>query len=410
MSTTTAYASIVKHERDAATGDLLVYGRATSDDLDLDQQVCDPTWLGKAMPEWFASGANVREQHSSIAAGIGTELKQLGSAWDLSSRVVDPVSARKVEAGVLKGYSVGIRNAQVVKDATAPNGRIVGGQIVEVSLVDRPANPTCTLTLAKALKPGPSTATADDVDSERRLLKVEELTDRTGEPLAALKALDPDLAKGDPARQARDIAGAQDAIATIAALIQSEAQCLADGAPSEVCDIDLLLSSVRALEWFICREKETLPMAHIGLSDDPETTKGGNPFPPKDDKPAGKKKPGDGDDDGDEELDAEGKPIKKKTPPKADKADGADLTELVKAAVAEAVAPIQAQLAKAMEQPAPGGPVLTRTTEDTTKAVAREGLLAKAAEYERIAYGLNGPDRDSYLQLAADTRAGATIS
>jgi hypothetical protein len=31
--------------------------------LDLDQQVCDPAWLEKAMPDWFQSGGNIREMH-----------------------------------------------------------------------------------------------------------------------------------------------------------------------------------------------------------------------------------------------------------------------------------------------------------------------------------------------------------
>jgi len=60
-----------------------------------------------------------------------------------------------------------------VKDIAAPNGRIIGGQIVEVSLVDRPCNPTCTLTLTKAAKPGVSKAAT--VDADRMLVKVEEL-------------------------------------------------------------------------------------------------------------------------------------------------------------------------------------------------------------------------------------------
>lgn len=413
MDTTTAYAEIVKAERNAE-GDLVVVGKATGPDLDLDQQICDPEWLKTAMPAWMSSGGNIREQHSSIAAGVATELEQNGDSWMVTATVVDPVSARKVEKGVLKGFSIGIRNPRIVKDARAPGGIITGGTVVETSLVDRPANPTCMLLLAKMAKPGPTQA-----EVSKGLVRVEELHDRSAEPLAALKALGVDVGKGDPARQARDIAGAQDAIACIACLIQSEAQCLADGALVEAVDIDLLLDATRALGWFITREKEH-SMAHVALSADPATTAptaevvkgdGGKPFPPKKD---GESKPAE--DSEKEELDADGKPIKKKTPPKDDAAKKAvdgeqtDLTELVKAAVAEATAPILAQLAKAMEQPAPGGPVLTRTQQDTTKAAAREHTLNKAAEYERRAYELNGLDRDAYLELAAQTRATAPTS
>jgi len=131
-------------------GSLIVYGKATGPDLDLDQQICDPDWLKTAMPQWMATGANVREQHQSIAAGVGLELSASGDDWMLKSEVVDENTKRKVEKGVLKGYSIGIKGARIVKSEDAPNGRIVGGQIVEVSLVDRPANPTAVIEIAKA--------------------------------------------------------------------------------------------------------------------------------------------------------------------------------------------------------------------------------------------------------------------
>lgn len=162
--TTTLYAEIVKAERNE-DGDLVVVGKATGPDLDLDSQICDPAWLAKAMPEWMSTGGNLREQHSSIAAGVATELSQEGDSWMVAGLIVDPVSARKVEKGVLKGYSIGVRHPQVIKDKVARGGRVVGGTVVEVSLVDRPCNPTCTLTLAKAMT----------VDDSPELVKVEEL-------------------------------------------------------------------------------------------------------------------------------------------------------------------------------------------------------------------------------------------
>jgi len=132
-------------------GTLLVYGVATDPTLDVDRQICDPSWLKQAMPQWFTSGANVREQHSSIAAGVGVELAAEGDKWMLKSEVVDPVTQTKVRKKVLKGYSIGIKGAQVIKDDAAPNGRIVGGTIVEVSLVDRPANPSARIEIAKSV-------------------------------------------------------------------------------------------------------------------------------------------------------------------------------------------------------------------------------------------------------------------
>ncbi len=147
-------ADITKAERDEH-GDLIVVGTAASNRLDIDRQIADPSWLKSALPAWARWG-NVREQHSKIAAGIGLELEETDATtgtWHLKSAVIDEGTARKVEKGVLKGYSIGIKNPTVVKDAQAPGGRITGGEIVEISLVDRPANPDCLVTVAKAAGP-----------------------------------------------------------------------------------------------------------------------------------------------------------------------------------------------------------------------------------------------------------------
>jgi hypothetical protein len=159
--TTTSYFSIEKADRNA-DGTMTVYGKATDDSLDIDQQICDGDWLKRAMPAWFKSGGNIREQHSQIAAGVAKEYEAKADGHYIGVLVVDPVSVKKVDAGVLKGFSVGIKNPRVVRDSKAANGRIVDGQIVEISLVDRPANPNCQLVLAKS------------VDGAKDLVQVEE--------------------------------------------------------------------------------------------------------------------------------------------------------------------------------------------------------------------------------------------
>jgi uncharacterized membrane protein YgcG len=161
---TTSYFGIEKADRNA-DGTLTVYGKATDDSVDIDQQICDADWLDRAMPAWFKSGGNIREQHSNIAAGVAKEYEQKRDGHYITALVVDPVSVKKVENGVLKGFSIGIKNPRVTRDKVAANGRIVDGQIVEVSLVDRPANPNCQLVLAKS------------VDGDSTLMQVEELTE-----------------------------------------------------------------------------------------------------------------------------------------------------------------------------------------------------------------------------------------
>jgi hypothetical protein len=149
LDMTTAFFNIIKADKNA-DGTLMVYGKATDDSLDIDQQICDPVWLDRAMPDWFKSGGNIREQHSNIAAGVAKEYEKKNDGHYIRALVVDPVSVKKVDTGVLKGFSIGIKSPRVVRDQKAANGRIIDGQIVEVSLVDRPANPNCQLVLAKS--------------------------------------------------------------------------------------------------------------------------------------------------------------------------------------------------------------------------------------------------------------------
>jgi len=174
---TSVYADILKYD-DNGDGTLTVYGKATDDALDIDQQICDPVWLDKAMPDWFRTGGNIREQHSNIAAGVAKEYEAKADGHYISALVVDPVSVKKVQNRVLRGFSIGIKSPRVVRDQKAANGRIIDGQIVEVSLVDRPANPNCQLVLAKS------------INGEKTLTKVEELLETNiekeiaGEPMA----------------------------------------------------------------------------------------------------------------------------------------------------------------------------------------------------------------------------------
>ena len=147
---------ITKFER-TADGDLMVYGKATDGSVDSDEQIVDPDFSSKAIQDWLSSGANVRVQHNSQRdpAGIGVEATTDadGSTW-VKSLVVEPVAQRLVEKGALRAYSVGIARPKIVRDGVARGGRIVDGQIVEISLVDRPANKNCGIQLVKSAASG----------------------------------------------------------------------------------------------------------------------------------------------------------------------------------------------------------------------------------------------------------------
>lgn len=148
---TYAYAlDIAKAERDE-NGDLIVYGKATGPDRDLDGDRCDPGWLKRAMPKWFEWG-NMREMHQPVLAGIGLEMTQDGDDWYVKSKVIDEKVAKKIEEKGYKGQSIGIKNG--LRQTRDGQPWIVDGEIVEISYVDRPCNPTAKLAIAKVAGDG----------------------------------------------------------------------------------------------------------------------------------------------------------------------------------------------------------------------------------------------------------------
>ena len=238
----TSYVDILKYDKND-DGTLTVYGKATSDDLDIDQQICDNDWLKKAMPEWFKSGGNIREQHSSIAAGVATEYEEKGDGFYVTAKVVDKNSILKVEHKVLKGFSIGIKGPRVVRDNKAANGRIVDGQIVELSLVDRPANPTCQLVLAKSVG-GESTLSAVP---EELIETVETPTKETQVAKSVLAETILEMVKsanGDTVKF--DQASYDTARRALAQLIITEAGEMADGS-DERDDIEELIEAIKHL-------------------------------------------------------------------------------------------------------------------------------------------------------------------
>ena len=251
MEFANAYAAIIKADKNE-DGTLTVYGKATDDSIDMDNQICDATWLDRAMPEWMKSGGNIREQHSNIAAGVAKELETKADGHYISVLVVDPVSVKKVEAGVLKGFSIGIKSPRVVRDTKAVNGRIIDGQIIEISLVDRPANPNAKLIMAKS------------VEGESSLVQVEELHEyKAPLPSAVIKATKKG-SKMDQLKQITELAKSltpdtvkfnkeafDKARTALAELIVVEANEMATEGSNEKDSIEALLDAVKHLfNWY----------------------------------------------------------------------------------------------------------------------------------------------------------------
>lgn len=227
-----SYAGIVKSEKQS-DGTLKVYGKATDDSIDIDKQICDEAWLAKAMPDWFVSGGNIREQHSSIAAGVATDYEKKADGHYITALIVDPTSVKKVETGVLKGFSIGIRSPRVIRDEKAAGGRIVDGQIVEISVVDRPANPNAKLMLAKAADGG-------------ELMAVEQIDIPT--PGDVFKTVDAPVEAEVVAEVVEEIVADETVVAEVVAeeIIEAEAEKSVDGDIVKF-DQDLYDTALKAL-------------------------------------------------------------------------------------------------------------------------------------------------------------------
>lgn len=133
-------------------GDLIVYGKATDASVDSDEQIVDADWSAKALDEWLKTGGNIRVQHSPYLypAGKGMEVTTSEDGHFVKALVVEDTAKKLVSKGVLTAYSVGIGRPQIIRDGAAKGGRIVGGKLIEISLVDRPANANCGFTIAKS--------------------------------------------------------------------------------------------------------------------------------------------------------------------------------------------------------------------------------------------------------------------
>lgn len=152
---TSLFAEIFKIEKPDA-GTRLVHARISDETKDLDDQIADKAWLDRALPDWFKWG-NVRDMHQPNVVGKATELTDVPDqkGFDGVLKIVDPLAIRKLDEGLYGGVSIGISKPRVVNERgtmVSPDkpGRIVGGKIVEVSLVDHPANENCKLALVLA--------------------------------------------------------------------------------------------------------------------------------------------------------------------------------------------------------------------------------------------------------------------
>lgn len=140
------FAEIAKTE-EQDDGTIKVWGWASTGAVDSDGEIVTPEAMKAALPDYMKFGA-VREMHQPKAAGTAIEasVDDEGKTW-FGAHVVDSEAVKKCRAGVYKGFSIGGK----VTDRDQMNKSIIKGiKLVEVSLVDRPANPEAVITVMKA--------------------------------------------------------------------------------------------------------------------------------------------------------------------------------------------------------------------------------------------------------------------
>lgn len=120
-----------------------VSGYASTECLDMDGETVAKTAIEAALPGYW-QWRNIREMHQPSAVGVAQEANIDDKGLYLTAKISDNDAWQKCLDGVYKGFSIGGR-----KLAKTGN-KITKIDLVEVSIVDRPSNPECTLTVQKA--------------------------------------------------------------------------------------------------------------------------------------------------------------------------------------------------------------------------------------------------------------------
>jgi HK97 family phage prohead protease len=133
------YASIIKADDEQR----LVYGYASTEALDSQGEKVTKAAVVDALDDYMTF-ANLREMHQNSAVGITKEAEIDDKGLYIVGKVVDDAAWKKVKEGVYKGFSIGGRKI------TKIDNEVTKVAIREISLVDRPANPECTIELYKS--------------------------------------------------------------------------------------------------------------------------------------------------------------------------------------------------------------------------------------------------------------------
>lgn len=158
-------------------GTLMVSGIASSETVDGVGEIVRSDAMKAAIPDYMKFGA-VREMHQPIAAGTAVSIEvDAAGLTHFEAHVVDESSVKKVNTGVLKGFSIGGR----VTERDPLNKKIITAlNLTEISLVDRPCNPDATFAIAKIGGDDDSTSQGANMD-ENEAAKGQDSAEGTGD-------------------------------------------------------------------------------------------------------------------------------------------------------------------------------------------------------------------------------------
>lgn len=134
--------SKVEKEQD---GSRTVTGYASTPTKDLDGEIVSLDAIKGALPNYM-EWRNIRQMHQPIAVGVAKEASVDETGLYVTARIVDPACIKLLDEEVLKGYSIGGKKLAKKGDV------ITELELIEISLVDRPANPDCRLDTIKVAK------------------------------------------------------------------------------------------------------------------------------------------------------------------------------------------------------------------------------------------------------------------
>lgn len=156
MTAVNFYLPIAKVDREQR----MVFGYASTPTRDIQGEVIELDAIKDALPDYMA-WRNIREMHGPSAVGVTKEANVDDKGLYIGAKIVDDDAWKKVVEEVYKGFSIG-------GDVTRRDGATITGlDLIEISLVDRPANPDCRIDVVKAARGATAISDRTEAMAER---------------------------------------------------------------------------------------------------------------------------------------------------------------------------------------------------------------------------------------------------